>query len=104
MDFGNWNVSEKGIQWKGMGDFFIPGDQIIMERPGAPGGGEPMYEWILRATDQEWLSHDDLYDLNFAIVYAAAKLGLNFNYEIFDNTLEAQYEQFDAEEDEEDNY
>ena len=100
MEFGKWNVSEKGIQWKGPNEFFIPGDQIVMERPGVQ-GDTAMYEWVLRATDQEWLSHDDLYDLNFAIVYAAAKLGLNFNYEIFDNTLEAQYELFDAEEEDE---
>ncbi len=54
------------------------------------------------ATNEGWLTQNDLYDLSFAFVYAVAQFKLDFNYEIFDATLADQFEQFD-EEDEEDN-
>ena len=53
------------------------------------------YNWILLATEEEWLTQDDLYDLNFAFVYAAALWGHEFSYETFDATLEEQYDQFE---------
>ncbi|MBD0368406.1 MAG: hypothetical protein ICV53_20170, partial [Flavisolibacter sp.] len=43
---------------------------------------------------------NDLYDLNFAFVYAIAKFGLEFNYEVFDATLAEQYNQFEEEDNE----
>jgi hypothetical protein len=52
------------------------------------------------ATDEDWLAQDDLYDLNYAFVYAIARFNLDFDYEIFDATLETQFEQFDLEDEE----
>jgi hypothetical protein len=96
MNFGNWNINENGISWKGSTHqrFEITVDRIISTREI---DGKNFYEWILVATDQEWLTQNDLYDLNYAFVYAIAKLNLNFDYEIFDATLEEQYDQLDAE-------
>ena len=102
MNFGNWLVTDDSIEWKGSAwqRFEIPKDSLISIRYDKRGSF--FYDWILRATDEDWLTQDDLYDLNFAFVYAAAKWNLEFSYTVFDATLEEQYEQFDEEEDEED--
>ena len=100
MVFGNWIVTEEGVQWNdnGFNRFAIPADQLISIKLTLQG---PLYEWILKATAEEWLTENDLYDLNYAFVYAAAKYGVNFNYDVFDATLAEQYEQFDDDEEEE---
>lgn len=103
MKFGNWKVTQEGIVWNGPGynQFVIPGAELLAERPGIL-STPTTYEWIMRATDENWLTEDDLYDLNYAFVYAAARFGLSFSYETFDNTLEEQYERFEDEDDEDD--
>lgn len=105
MKFGNWNITQEGIEWKGAGynEFKIPATDLLAERPGLL-STPTTYEWIMRATDESWLIEDDLYDLNYAFVYAAARYGLNFNYETFDNTLEEQFERFEEEDDDEEEY
>ncbi len=101
MQFGDWNVTENTIEWNGKGfrRFVIPAEDLVSTQPA---GREPVnfYKWILLATDEDWLTQNDLYDLNYAFVFAAGKLGLDFNYDIFDATLEYQYDLFDAEDEE----
>jgi hypothetical protein len=101
MNFGNWLITEKGISWNGSAvqKFEIPVSEINTTRNI---DGTELYEWILIGTDQHWLTQNDLYDLNYAFVYTVAKLNLPFNYEVFDATLEEQYDQFDDEEEDED--
>src|SRR5829696_2211336 len=96
MLFGNWKVTDDSISWNGnqFQRFVIPANKLNDTRNT---GEEVFYEWILLATDEDWLTQNDLYDLNYAFVYAIAKLGLDFNYDIFDNTLAEQYEQFEEE-------
>ncbi len=60
-----------------------------------------LYKWIVMATDQEWLTHDELYDLNFAFVYAAGAAQVKFDYETLDRTVEYQFDTLDDEEDDE---
>lgn len=102
MLFGNWNVTDVGIAWNspGLDHFTIPRQGLLATWTN-PLGGAVYYQWILRATDQDWLSTDDLYDLNYAFVYAAARYGLDFDYDIFDATLEEQFERLDEEEEDE---
>lgn len=101
MIFGNWKVTERGIQWNGKGfaHFEIPTGDLTKIRKEKD--DTLFYEWILLATGEQWLTQNDLYDLNYAFVYAVAKSGLHFDYAIFDATLEEQHAIFD-EEDEED--
>ena len=98
MKFGNWLVTENAISWDGktLQRFEIPCSELHATSANEKGEGV-FYKWILLATDEEWLTENDLYDLNFAFVYAAGKLGKVFNYEVFDGTLEYQYEIFDSE-------
>ena len=100
MQFGNWIVTDEAIEWQGevTQQFVIPKDTLTALRYDRKGSF--FYDWILLATDEGWIDQDDLYDLNFAFVFAAAKWNLEFNYQTFDATLEEQYEQFDEEEDE----
>jgi hypothetical protein len=104
MQFGNWYVTGETIEWQGdeLQQFVIPRDSLTSLRYDKK--GVFFYDWILLATAEEWLTQDDLYDLNFAFVYAAATWGQEFSYQTFDATLEEQYEQFDEEEDEDWNY
>lgn len=101
MLFGNWEVNDNGIEWKGkgFGRFVIPLNNLNATKQ--EGSDNTLYyDWILRATTEDWLTQNDLYDLNYAFVYAFAKSGLEFNYDIFDATLADQYDQFDAEDNE----
>lgn len=100
MQFGNWQVTENNIEWNGGGlnRFEIPMSEMNATRQSSENG--LLYEWILLATDEDWLTQNDLFDLNYAFVYAFAKSGVEFNYEIFDETLEEQYDQFDMEDNE----
>ncbi len=99
MLFGNWTINEDNISWSGdeVNRFVIPADSLNST---IENDGETLYEWILQATNEDWLTQNDLYDLNFAFVYAIAKFGLDFNYEYFDATLADQYEQFEDEDEE----
>ena len=101
MNIGNWNSTETGISWKGSANqkFEIPADKITTTRQN---GDSTFYEWILLATDQDWLTQNDLYDLNFAFVYTVAKLNLDFDYDIFDATLDEQFDQFEEEDEDDD--
>ena len=102
MIFGNWKIQQSGIEWNGGGlhVFSIPKDELTNVRQSQ--STELMYDWILLATEEDWLMENDLYDLNYAFVYAAAQYNLPFDYKIFDATLAEQYEIFEAEERESD--
>jgi len=99
MLFGNWLVTDDSIMWNGtsLERFVIPGERLTTTKQIED---VVFYEWILLATDEDWLTQNDLYDLNYAFVYAAAKFNVEFNYEIFDATLADQYEQFELEDNE----
>lgn len=102
MQFGNWTISDKGISWTGNGTerFLIPAQTLTATREGTSGEFK-LYDWIVVATEKEWLTENDLYDLNFAFVYAVAKFDGDFHYDYFDATLAYQFEIFEEEDDEE---
>jgi len=102
MVFGSWKIDNDTISWNGRGlhRFVIPGNELNKIRIA---NEDKLYDWILLATAEDWLTQNDLYDLNYAFVYAIAKFNLEFDYDIFDNTLAEQYELFEMEDDEDDN-
>ena len=101
MEIGNWKIKDESITWIGPGlqRFVIPMKELT-KTVTAWDGTTKYYEWILLATDEDWLTQDDLYDLNYAFVFAAAKYAFPFHYSIFDETLAEQYERLDGEDDE----
>ncbi|MEJ7827123.1 MAG: hypothetical protein WKF91_02975 [Segetibacter sp.] len=98
MLFGNWKITEDSIIWNGdeSQQFVIPAAHLNITIVDFT-SNVTCYETILLATNEDWLTQNDLYDLNYAFVYAIAKFGLDFNYDIFDTTLAQQYEQFERE-------
>ena len=99
MKIGNWKVTENTIEWaaKGFQRFVIERNALLETAKPEP-WNEEMYKLLLLATDTDWLTTDDLYDLNFAFVYAAGSWQQQFSYELFDRTMEYQFEQLDEEE------
>jgi len=101
MKFGNWKITDTTIEWSGEGlnRFVIEIQQMLQTETLKPLNLD-LYKWILFATNEEWLTEDDLYDLNFAFTFAAGASGRHFDYEIFDRTLEYQFNMLDNEEEE----
>jgi hypothetical protein len=101
MKIGNWSVTDSGIEWKGSGlNRFVIDKDSLTEVVETDDEDTSLYKWIVLATEEDWLTEDDLYDLNFAFVYAAAQSGVDFDYEVFDESLSYQYGQLETEEDE----
>jgi len=99
MKFGNWNITETTIEWSGEGlNRFVIEIQRLTEIITTTPTNYNLYKWIIFALDEDWMTDDDLYDLNFAFVFAAGASGQSFDYQIFDRTLEYQYNMLDDEE------
>lgn len=96
MQFGNWKIENNTIKWNGEGaeQFEIKISQML-ETKTVPPFNQVLYTWIIQATDEDWLTDDDLYDLNFAFAYAAGTSGQAFDYATFDRTLEHQFDTLD---------
>ena len=102
MQFGNWNVTDTTIEFNSdMPQRFVIEKHLLLETEEVADRDEPLYKWILLATAEDWLTEDDLYDLNFAFVYAAGEVSEDFDYERFDKTVEYQFEIIEGDEDEE---
>src|SRR3954468_24054574 len=100
MKFGNWSVSDKSIEWSGGGFNRFVIEKTHMLSIEESGEFQGLYKCIMQATEEDWITDDDLYDLNYAFVFAAAIYGLPFDYELFDTTLAKQFELLDDEDDE----
>jgi hypothetical protein len=99
MKFGNWTITETTIEWTGQGlQRFVIESQQLLETKRVEQLDDDLYKWIVLATDEDWLTDDDLYDLNFAFVFAAGASGQNLNYDMFDKTLDYQFDILDDEE------
>ncbi|RYY55959.1 MAG: hypothetical protein EOO09_08385 [Chitinophagaceae bacterium] len=91
--FGSWLVTEKGIDWNdagGKNKFSIPVQELTAIEQEE--GDDPMYKWLVLAIDEDWIDPEDLYDLNYAFVYACGKLDIDFNYETLETTLDYQFD------------
>src|SRR4051812_9803510 len=102
MKFGDWNITPGTIEWTGGGfNRFVIDRESLLETVFVEDASEHLYKWIVLATDQEWLSNDALYDLNFAFVFAAGQSRGNFDYDLLDKTLDYQFEILEDEEEDE---
>jgi len=101
MIFGNWKVGDQYLSWNGPGlNRFYISKRELLRTTNDPVTEASWYEWVLLVTNEDWLTQDDIFDFNYAFVYASALFGLPFDYTIFDETLAEQYERLDLEEDE----
>ncbi len=98
MKFGNWNLTGNDITWAGNdGNSFVINTGTLLETE-LGRDSTKMYSWLVQATDEEWLTEDALYDLNFAFVFVAGKEPDKFDYEILEDTLDYQYEMREGDE------
>ena len=93
-------VNDSGIEWQGksLNRFQIPADallDLVVDQSESDG----MYQWIIRATGEDWLTDDDLYDLNFAFVYMAGVKNLPLDYQLFDHTVGYQFDLLEEDDD-----
>ena len=99
MQIGNWKITEKVIEWTGDSQLrFVIERDSLLETDIPPEARTLLYKWIVIATERDWLTTDDLYDLNFAFVYAAGYWRQNLDYSIFDDTAGFQFDLLDEEE------
>jgi hypothetical protein len=101
MQFGNWTLNDGGITYNGGGTISLTIPKNELTKTTAEGEKPAMYHWVLQVSEHPGLDHDDIYDFNYAFVYAIAKFGVDFDYGIFDETLAEQFELFGFEDDEE---
>ena len=102
MKFGHWNITPVAIEWAGSSfNRFVIDRASLLETILVDEASEPLYKWIVLATQEDWLSNDALYDLNFAFVFAAGQSNENFDYGLLDKTLDYQFDILDDEEDDE---
>lgn len=98
--FGNWQVSDKGIEWNdgdGKNKFSVPVNELVAVQK--EDGEEPMYKWLVTPLDVDYIDVEDLYDLNYAFVYACGKLNVDFSYDILETTLDYQFDSMDPDDD-----
>jgi hypothetical protein len=102
MKFGEWKMTDSTIEWTGSGfNRFVIETDTLLETVMVEEAGEYLYKWIVLATEEEWLSEDALYDLNFAFVFVAGASGGDFDYELFDRTLDYQFNTLEEEDENE---
>lgn len=101
MQFGNWTLTDEGLSYQGGGtaSFSVPRTELTQTTD--EGDKPSMYRWVLQVTEHPGLDHDDIYDFNYAFVYAMARFGLDFDYGVFDDTLAEQFEMFGFDDDDE---
>ena len=100
MKIGNWKVTEQSVEWGGKGfQRFVIGRQSLLETTQPEDAEAPLYKNLLLAMETDWLTTDDLYDLNFAFVFASGSWQQPMDYETLDNTMEYQYMLLDEEDD-----
>ncbi len=98
MKFGNWNITDNDIAWAGTdGNSFVINKSTLLETEMGQDNTK-MYSWLVQATDEEWLTEDALYDLNFAFVFVAGLQPDKFDYEILEDTLDYQFESREGDE------
>lgn len=89
---GKWLVTEHGIEWTGINDYFIEKERLL---EAGPADRINMYDWLVHLPEKSWLSVEDIYALNTAFIFALDYFGFNFNSRSFVTTLIEQEQHLD---------
>lgn len=75
----NWLITSEGIEWTGAygRELFIPVNRIA--EPGPPTSRTHMYDWLVHLPSKTWMTVQDVYALNTAIIYALEEFGIGFS-------------------------
>lgn len=74
---GNWLIDKDGIKWDGTPkvDYRISKERIT---EAGPPNRDKMYDWLVHMPQKTWLTREDIYALNTALIYAMEAFGIAF--------------------------
>lgn len=87
---GNWLIKEEGIEWTGNNKYFIEKDRLLELGTGSRSN---MYDWLIHLPEKTWLTKQDIYELNTALIYAINYFGFDLNRLSFVETIIEQQKQ-----------
>jgi len=78
---GNWLINDNGIQWDGQPAVDY---KIFKNTLNCIGSGdrEKMYDWLVHLPEKTWITENDIYTLNTALVYSLEYFGIGFSPDI----------------------
>lgn len=78
MKFGNWLITEEGINWDGPTGrpYLIPKDRLTES---GSGDRSKMYDWLVHLVEKTWITENDVYALNTAFIFAVEHFGVGFS-------------------------
>jgi len=88
--FGNWLVTEDGIEWAGPDkdvEYFI--SQYGLSEQGQ-GDWQGRYNWPLHLTEKIWINESDLQSFNKAFVFACNHFNLELDADALTSTFHYQ--------------
>ncbi len=74
---GNWLIDDDGIKWDGKPKVKYEIHKSRLAEPGPP-GRDQMYDWLVHMPEKTWLSREDVYALNTALIYAMDYFNVSF--------------------------
>lgn len=73
---GNWLINDEGIIWNGpSGKYTITKERLTES---GPEGRERMYDWLVHLPEKVWLTREDVYALNTALIFAMEAYNIPF--------------------------
>ncbi len=87
---GKWLIKEEGIEWTGNNKYFIEKDRLLELGTGSRSN---MYDWLIHLPEKTWLTKQDIYELNTALIYAINYFGFDLNRLSFVETIIEQQKQ-----------
>ncbi len=79
MKIGNWEVSDKGINWIGTKTNAMGTITLASLKDGGNAERTEMYDWLIHLCEKSWITDEDIYALNTAFIYAIEKYKLGFS-------------------------
>lgn len=78
IQIGNWIITQAGIRHINSPD---PNYIITVNRlnESGPQGRDKMYDWLVHLPAKTWVSTEDVYSLNTALIFALEHFGIGFS-------------------------
>ena len=90
---GNWLINEEGITWDGEQQIKYEIEKDRLTESG-PQDRINVYDWLVHMPTKAWLSREDIYALNTALIYAMEHFKIKFPKDLsFVETFKIQEDQ-----------
>lgn len=88
-EIGNWTITEKGITHKNNPDYLIDIDSLA---EAGTDGRETIYDWLVHLPTKTWVSTEDVYTFNTAMMFALEYFDIQSDLSFVDTFIEQQRE------------